>query len=872
MPATHVSPNAVYGPSARPRLFGFSDFQQLDPRKLCSFSLLHYLLMQPALHREGYAIFVRCCDLSSETPVSEFVSIIDILDGILSRQIERNEDLFPNPNGGGIYLRDDIDKALDAARELVGGLGASGISAGIGIAWGRFQRTVNVQDWNSAALPLNQAARLAFCKDAVGCVLVTPHVRQTAGARIKFSEERDCEVKSAHYPNHAVESPDYKQSRTLRTKSPGIPATRETNIVLWDIVKYSAKDIDQQADLSHSLALSATTALHKFNAGEDYSPTGDGGFALFDTGLKAIAFAKELGRYAAFNGITVRTGINHGEVAFAKRGPVGPGVLRADAISALAPHNGVAILSDVWRNLDKMSRGDWQPTEIAKEILALQVKPVVPLPASPKQMAFTSKDRNILVNALSNIPQFASSRERRTFIRMALSEHPFAHKANQTFRFLDWDGSPLVVADNLIRLLEAQDVAPGLPALRVIAEAVEPVAGIAYREELVGLRRRLGWTSEPPRISTDEAIPEQQVAGGPGAPGREHLVTLRELFENDWPNLPGYYTISAIEISSQIDQQTIFKVTVAWRLNGDFVARSKFLAFFIESTTPVADARRALEIIADHYSRFIDSANSEVDISGQAPDDTSATHLKDMVFSGRLFVYYENHDFSLEHKGALEALYKTKGLSIQFRDAAYAWSHRNDNQAFRTLKPNTTLLPDARNVEGLRITVTKLGPDEPHKEANPPTLDTARKTLSESDYVNPPKDGSAGPTGWRRLRLDQAEALGIWLGHINELTAIRVLASAKDPEAWEFASEFVRVIKTTPRITLVGGGMTDRQTDGLFGITIMLGQGQEWKNLFSAEVEAAFARSFITVVGRGVDPFIPPTQIDIIVGAARRQL
>jgi hypothetical protein len=147
-----------------------------------------------------------------------------------------------------------------------------------------------------------------------------------------------------------------------------------------------------------------------------------------------------------------------------------------------------------------------------------------------------------------------------------------------------------------------------------------------------------------------------------------------------------------------------------------------------------------------------------------------------------------------------------------------------------------------------------------------------RRTLSDSDYINPPRDGTAGPTGWRRLRLDQAEALGIWLNQIQDLTAVRVLASARDPEAWEFASEFVRVIKMTPRLTLVGGGMTDSQTDGLFGVTIMLGQGQEWENVFSAQVEAAFARSFITVIGRGIDNSLAGAQIDIIVGTVKRQL
>jgi hypothetical protein len=315
---------------------------------------------------------------SGETPVGEFYSTIETLDRILRGQIDRREDFFPSPCGGAIYLR-RIDKALDAAQALAKGLSTSGISAAIGMAWGRFQRTVNVQDWNAAAVPLNQAARLAFCDAAQGHVLATPHVRQTAGARVKFSDERDCVVKGNHYSYHAIESPGYKPSnrrRPARSQTPGTSETaRETNIILWDVEKYSTKDSDEQAGLSHSLALIATTAFHKFGIRqEDYSPTGDGGFALFDSGLKAIAFAQELGRYATSRGITIRTGISHGEVAFAKRGPVGPGVLRADAISSLAPANGIAILADVWSSLDRTSQEDWRATKIATDILTLTLE------------------------------------------------------------------------------------------------------------------------------------------------------------------------------------------------------------------------------------------------------------------------------------------------------------------------------------------------------------------------------------------------------------------------------------------------------------------------------------------------------------------
>ena len=181
-------------------------------------------------------------------------------------------------------------------------------------------------------------------------------------------------------------------------------------------------------------------------------------------------------------------------------------------------------------------------------------------------------------------------------------------------------------------------------------------------------------------------------------------ITLKQLFEIDWPNLPAFY--NECILNSQIFESG--SVKVAWRVNGDFVGRSKFLAILLDPTTKASDAFKACEAIADRYGHFIDSANSEVDIEGQAPDDTAPTHLKDTVFSKRIFIYYE--DFSLAQKGTLETIYQSKELSVQFRDAAYAWAHRDDKPRITPLVPNSTILPDAKLTPGLRITITKLSP------------------------------------------------------------------------------------------------------------------------------------------------------------------
>ncbi len=186
--------------------------------------------------------------------------------------------------------------------------------------------------------------------------------------------------------------------------------------------------------------------------------------------------------------------------------------------------------------------------------------------------------------------------------------------------------------------------------------------------------------------------------------GRKPPITLKQLFEIDWPNLPAFYHECVLS-GQGLDAGS---VKVAWRVNFDFAGRSKFLALLIDPETRANDAFKASESIADQYEHFIDSANSEVDIEGQAPDDTAPTHLKDMVFSKRVFIYYE--DFSLAQKGMLETIYQTKELAVQFRDAAYAWAHRDDKPRVTPLVPNTTILPDAKLFPGLKIKITKLSP------------------------------------------------------------------------------------------------------------------------------------------------------------------
>jgi hypothetical protein len=190
----------------------------------------------------------------------------------------------------------------------------------------------------------------------------------------------------------------------------------------------------------------------------------------------------------------------------------------------------------------------------------------------------------------------------------------------------------------------------------------------------------------------ERSISSNPTASGSPSPAQLPIpLTLRELFEADWPALPSYYMVSEINASDGSK-----KISVSWRLNGDFVARSKFLVLYFDSAVDPADVKQACEVIADQYVFFLKTADESVNITGQEPYDTSSTSMRDLVFSNRFFVYYDNPQFSLEQKGLLDGSYRRRNLSIQFRDGTYLATHVNDDSVALPsdpLTPNSIIMP-----------------------------------------------------------------------------------------------------------------------------------------------------------------------------------
>lgn len=125
---------------------------------------------------------------------------------------------------------------------------------------------------------------------------------------------------------------------------------------------------------------------------------------------------------------------------------------------------------------------------------------------------FTSADRIMLREALCAVPQFLTPRERHAFIRIAFEGHAGSEDLERVLQFLDWAGGALPVADELLRYVEGHDLAPGFPALRALAEAIERLAGMTRREQIRSLRERMGWVDRAAQPVPAAAVPTPEPA------------------------------------------------------------------------------------------------------------------------------------------------------------------------------------------------------------------------------------------------------------------------------------------------------------------------------------------------------------------------
>ena len=104
-------------------------------------------------------------------------------------------------------------------------------------------------------------------------------------------------------------------------------------------------------------------------------------------------------------------------------------------------------------------------------------------------------DRRLLVQLLRDLPDSRTSRGQQALIENAVSGYP---KSRVLLGNIEWEGSSMVFASDVVRLFENFEVADGVGALPLLVNAIEPLVSAAQRELLQALQRRQGWGAEPP--------------------------------------------------------------------------------------------------------------------------------------------------------------------------------------------------------------------------------------------------------------------------------------------------------------------------------------------------------------------------------------
>lgn len=143
----------------------------------------------------------------------------------------------------------------------------------------------------------------------------------------------------------------------------------------------------------------------------------------------------------------------------------------------------------------------------------------------------------------------------------------------------------------------------------------------------------------------------------------EKRITLEELFKSDFPNVH--------KLTSTLDP-TVFedgeRVVVTMQLYADFPAKIDYMGYYIPVTvkTPRVCIRLANSIKQNQQSLM-----KHVEAEMLFP--STPVSLKDLVFSGRVFIYHE-YPMTIAEKAEIIQYFKSQGLSVEFLGIEYLQS------------------------------------------------------------------------------------------------------------------------------------------------------------------------------------------------------
>ena len=153
-------------------------------------------------------------------------------------------------------------------------------------------------------------------------------------------------------------------------------------------------------------------------------------------------------------------------------------------------------------------------------------------------------------------------------------------------------------------------------------------------------------------------------------------LTPRQIFDTDFP----YLSIGDNLILTRKNNGQTTAVPV--RLFYNFDDKSKFIAFFVPRQVSADETYDACMSLVNQYKMVMQQLDERMAVGDSKPGETSETWSKDLTFTGRIYVYYED-DLSLSQLAALDDLYKGNGLFPEFRGQAYMALHWHEKRAVR---------------------------------------------------------------------------------------------------------------------------------------------------------------------------------------------
>lgn len=356
--------------------------------------------------------------------------------------------------------------AIEMAKRIMDEAARQGVSVAIGIEQGRVGPVRDVGPENLIGPPINLAARLGAMDEAEGCVFATERAKKAVCAAAEdycpaFGDGLPGKVKCTEFIYHALAH----DRPPLLALEIGGSTERTVHALVYDVARFSEMDPDEAwevlirlrkevvAVLRRTGCLSGPMADHLW-----YAPAGDGGVLVFSSefgGDRVLDVAERLASVCRQKGLAVRLGLAHGSaVVLDDALPVGSGILRADALSALPATGHICVDRPFWQDRTATDTNRWQEKQHYKDANAFLIAPegmALPIPGERLEDLLPS-----IVDYIRSLP----------------SRHPALH---------------LQVVTGL-RAAKVRNVPPG------VKDLVEMVGAAGIHEVLAAMRR---WLHKP---------------------------------------------------------------------------------------------------------------------------------------------------------------------------------------------------------------------------------------------------------------------------------------------------------------------------------------------------------------------------------------